>query len=341
MRISPLILLRSPAQMPKSTANSSGTAIAEIEAGLCVATGAGDAKSAMKRLCNSVIKASKQDSTEVQVRRLLEVLDVPFVYQNTNSGAAQASVSIRDGRLVLEVPKPNFRRGSGMSKRWRFSIAHEFAHIVLIRTLGASVVTLTHRDRNTHQYVERLCDYAASHILLPRSKVLAEVRKLGFSRLAVDHIQRFFQVSETAALRAMDDLLPGGALFTIREFKRNDRETFEPRVSFCSSLYARGSGQPWLPQGCTMKHLELAEPIESMDEIKDPRFSSLRLSLNDKVWELDAVVLPWQFGRVQRDFFSVRLNVDLPPPSLSGFAIACAGKGKLDSSLFRSAEEVA
>lgn len=307
-------------------ATNSNAAVYEIESGLREATGAPDAYDAMRRLCFTVMQATKQKKPPFKLKPLLDVLSVPFEYDNFGSGAAEASVSLRNGQLVLEIPKPHFGGSSGRSRRWRFSIAHEFAHILLIKTLGARIIKLANQDKISYRFVEDLCDHGASHLLIPRLNLSEMLRRDGFSSYVVRQAAKRFDTSDTAMIRAIQDFLPGGAIITVKRFRRNEQERNEPRVSFCSSKYSQILYRPWLPKGCTMKHIEIKQ-------LKDGNLVSIVLS--DKEWNLDGITVPWSVGpdqgnlRFEPDSFPKQENA-----CESGTAIICAALGRLDRTLF-------
>ena len=310
-------------------------AIAEIDARLRKITGAPSAVSAMRRFCSTVIKASKQTIPPFKIKPLLDVVGVGFQYEETNTGAAEASVTLQKGRIVLAVPKRHFTGASGRCRRWRFSIAHEFGHILLIHALGARVVKLAHQDRDTYRFVENLCDYAASHILIPRTILTKKLRRRGFSHSTVKDLAEQFATSETAMLRAMTDLLPGGGIFVIREYRRHKREEIQPRIHLCSTVYSQSPARPWLPRGCTMKHVERAQKPMSVGQIKE-EIENISVVLGDNIWKLDGFAVPWRFVRGQQNLLGKRDNSGNWEMAETGTALVCAVSGKLDGTLFRT-----
>ena len=188
---------------------------------------------------------------------------------------------------------------------------------------------LTYQDKLSYRFVEGLCDHAASHLLLPRTKLTEVIRREGFSQDTVRYIAERFDTSEMVVLRATQDLLPGGAIFTIKSFRRNAKEQNEPRVFVCSSLYSIESMRPWLPQGCTMKHLKTAEGSSVTD---------VTVLLNDKEWRLDGKMLPWTFGPRQEDMFYEPNEPKNASDARHGTAVICAAKGKFDAALFGKEE---
>ncbi|MCY4303516.1 MAG: ImmA/IrrE family metallo-endopeptidase [Aestuariivita sp.] len=304
-------------------------AIAEIEKRIRSATGAPSAYAAMRRLCSTVVEASRQTDPPFRVKPLLDVLNVEFEYQNVNCGAAEASVSLREDRLILDVPRPHFDGRSGRYRRWRFSIAHEFAHILLIRTLGAKILELTNQDKFSYRFVEGLCDHAASHLLLPRTRLTETLRRQKFSQDTVRDIAKCFDTSQSVVLHALEDLLPRGAIFLIKSYKRDEKERVEPRVFFCSSRYSRDAVRPWLPRGCTMKHINVdaSRPLRGIS-----------ILLNTKEWLLEGKQLPWMFGPPQPDMFYKLNGAEQINDNHYGTAIICAEKGKFDRGLFDNEE---
>ena len=313
-------------------------AITEIEARLRNITGAPSAHAAMRRLCSVVMKASKQTDPPFKIKPFMDAVDVKFQYEESKIGSAEASVVLKNGRVVLEVPKQHFTGTSGKYKRWRFSIAHEFAHILLLNALGPRSVELAHHDKTAYRFVEDLCNYAASHLLIPRASLTKELRHRGFSNGVLKNLVQRFAASETAILRALTDLLPGGAIFIVREFRRHKREKIELRIYFCSTLYTQIPVRPWLPQGCTMKHLTRVRKRTRDSQIISTELEEISVLLNEKRWKLDGVAMPWQFTQRQRGLLCERNEAGSWEMTESGAALVCAAKGKLDETLFQSSK---
>ncbi|MBO6561846.1 MAG: ImmA/IrrE family metallo-endopeptidase [Nisaea sp.] len=320
--------------MNSIAATAHGYGRAEIEQRLVKLTGASNAYSAIRRLCTSVVRASNQEVPPFHIKPLLDVIGVEFKYSDVNTGQAEASVSIKDGSLFLEVPKAHFKGGSGRSKRWRFSIAHEFVHIILLRALGASLIELTFRDEETYSFIEDLCDYAASHILLPRPKLLQELRKSKISSKTISIISHKYNVSEAVIFRSINDFLPCGGVFGVKKYKRKNSEKRELRISFCSTPYRERQIRPWLPLGCTMRHINLSSGTFEGASEGGRKIEDIIISINKKVWKLHGLVVPWVFGQEQKDIFVKNRSLDVLDDEV-GYVLFCSEAGKLDATLFQ------
>jgi hypothetical protein len=192
---------------------------------------------------------------------LARIMGAKLDYDNRPSlGQEEAAIRFSDGRLVLWVSRSRFENVR-TRKRARFSIAHELGHLLMFRMLGSEFLDHSEADSASYALTERLCDFAASHILMPRSLLNGAVRERTFTALGLRALEDLFGVSSPALLKAVADLVPNGAVTELRQFQRRPTEALEWRVWKVSTATASSDLGSWLPQGCTMKHIRgLADP---------------------------------------------------------------------------------
>lgn len=312
-------------------------AINAIDQALAVKAGTRDAKSALRRLCSSLLRESGQIAPPFRIRPLLDLMNVEFSYEDLSKSKEEAAVKLIDGKLQLAIPKARFRGGSGRSRRWRFSIAHEFAHVILIRAVGARIVDLANSSEETYEYVEKLCDFGASQLLMPRSSLREALRARRFSQLAVFEIAELFDVSISSLLWSAADLLPNGGLIQLKEYRRSAQESNELRVWSVFSRYGDSLDEPWLPTGCTMKHIRVGQRPLGFEHLSVRGALPIELVLGKSVRRLSARMVDWQYGSKASSFLD-RDQSSFGVGGERGLLLACAPAGKFDAGLFGEIE---
>jgi Zn-dependent peptidase ImmA (M78 family) len=301
--------------------------------GLHAKTGASEPLTAVRRILTHLLTATEQSVPPIRVKPMLNVLDVEFKYDERGLGDAEAAVRTENGRLYLQIAQGQIRG----SKRWRFSIAHEFIHIVLIKTLGPQVVSLAHADKATYDFVEWLCDAAASHLLVPSDHLLDRLREKGLSRSTLQATAKDCDVSFEVILRATNGLLPGGAIFLMSRFRRGKKDQLKLRVRQCSTSNKETPERPWIPFGCGPKHLGSSdECLERALKTQEP--IELEVQKGGYTWMLDGIILPWPHtvhGTLLPDDKERTVGRSVPHDD-GAIAVVCAKRGFLDPSLFKT-----
>ena len=309
-------------------------ALSVLSQALCRKTGAATPSLAVRRLLNSVLLAADEAHPPVRVRNLLDVLNVPFDYSDEGIHDAEAAVRVVNGQLRLQIPESRIRRDRN-SRRWRFSIAHEFIHILLIKSLGPKIIDVTNTDKETYDFVERLCDEGASHLLIPRSYLKTELRRGGLRRETIEKVATECDVSLSAAIRSVNDLLPGGSIFFLSRFKRGKRGHEKLRVRWCTASNRDVAARPWVAKGCSLKHLGTNDETVS-NALATGATLKLDASFAGYSWKLDAVPILWPYlpndrldlGDGEKGGFQQGC-----PPDRDACAIVCSKAGFLDDSL--------
>ncbi len=143
--------------------------------------GVHDARSALRRACALLLAEAGQARPPVRLKSVLRRMQVDIVYHEEQAGEEVASLTFGDGRVRLVIAKGQFLE---RPRRARFSIAHEIGHLIVLQALGAEGLDLGEGDAEAYAEMERLCDFAASHLLMPREQLAAAVRQRGIGRAA-------------------------------------------------------------------------------------------------------------------------------------------------------------
>jgi len=307
-------------------------AIQAIDSALIRRSGGADAKSSVRRLCSAALKESGQRQPPFKISPLLRLSGVDWSYEDRRRGNKEAAIVFSEGGLRLAISKDSFPK-DGRSRRWRFSVAHEFAHVVLIRAVGARVVDLANSSKEAYEYVERLCDYGASHILVPRASLRRALRERSFSQKSLLDMADLFDVSFTALMWGIADLLPQGGLLLLREYRRSAQESNELRVWSTYTRYSSGLDEPWLPKGCTMKHIRVGERPLGLGHLEESGSLPIKVVLGKRVRNLEASMVRWQSRRQTSSFFKEERLGSIQGGE-NGLLLACAAPGMLDLELF-------
>lgn len=319
--------------MPESSNEiAPSAAIQAINAALVKKSGGADAKSSVRRLCSAALKETDQREPPFKISPLLRLSGVEWSYEDRRRGNKEAAIVFSEGGLRLAISKDSFPR-DGASRRWRFSVAHEFAHVVLIRAVGARVVDLANSSKEAYDYVERLCDYGASHLLVPRANLRRALRERRFSQNTVMDLADLFDVSFTALMWGLADLLPQGGLLLLREYRRSAQESNELRVWSSYTRYSTNLEEPWLPRGCTMKHIRVGERPLGFSHLEERSSLPIKVMLGKRVRNLEAAMVRWKSRRPSSSFLKDGRQSHVQGGE-NGLLLACAAPGKLDLELF-------
>ncbi len=309
-----------------------GDAIQVINDALVRKSGGADAKSSIRRLCHAALKETGQRKPPFKISPLLRLAGVDWSYEDRRRGNKDAAIVLSDGGLRLAISTDSFPR-EGVSRRWRFTVAHEFAHVVLIRAVGARVVDLANSSKKAYQYVERLCDYGASQILVPRANLRKALRERNFSQKSILDLADLFDVSFTALMWGLADLLPQGGLLLLREYRRSAQESRELRVWSSYTRYSSGLEEPWLPKGCTMKHIRVGERPLGFSHLEVRDGLPIKVVLGKRARQLEAAMVDWKSRGRTASFLNER-RLGYIQGGEDGLLLACAAPGKLDLELF-------
>ena len=193
--------------------------------------------------------------------------------------------------VVLCLSRDKFEK---RSTRARFSVAHEIGHIILYKTLGSEHLEYCESDNRSYKFTLRLCDYAASHLLMPRAHLSSALRARGFTAQGFYQLSNIFDVTAHALFKSIADLVPNGAVIESRRFQRKSTEALTWRVENTYLASAANNLSSWLPRGCTLlKHVKESGSPKDLSIEKPEARSAVTLCLGRSRVTRDAVVCLW------------------------------------------------
>lgn len=302
--------------------------------------GGADANAAVRRACSAVLLETNALPPPIRLAPMARHLGARIRYEdNLKVGAEEASLKIVDERLILWVSRSSFENPN-FRQRARFSIAHEIGHLILYKILGPEFLEHTEADHSSFTMTERLCDFAASHILMPRDYLSEALRARDLSERAVRDISKLFDVSFTSLLKAVSDLVPKGAIVEWRKYRRHGGEHLAWRVWNTYTPSNSKGLESWLPKGCTLKHVDgFGDPGTLLLNQPQTR-KGLVLNLGGRKTNRDGVVCRWPLTRSNQmklaneprlGEFGPEFTID---DSAGRLILLLAEKQRLDFSLF-------
>lgn len=275
--------------------------VTEIENALAERLEAPSAAVGLSRACIFLLEKTNQVKPPIRLRPLLQYLDVDIVYHDGEEtrGKEVASLLLRKGRLSVAIERKALHGNVG---RARFSIAHELAHALIIRTLGARALELAEADEHGFRRTEQLCDLAASHLLMPLTMLIPALRKRRFTRHGVHSIRKAFDVSEYALLRAIAGSVARGGIVELKYHRRNDGEAETWRVLRTFATPDSAGTRLWLPSGCTLKHIRSAKPLDNLQADTVVDVGHVSLIMRKQRAHYRGVASLWSRGAVQSQF---------------------------------------
>lgn len=313
----------------------SGAAYAELSRNLARRLDAPDEFAALTRACAQLLSQTGQNRPPVSLKSIGKALGIEYEYDKVAAGNEEASLSFSDGRMQLHISRNRFRSNP---RRARFSIAHEMAHVILIRALGPDAIDASESDLASYQAVERLCDFAASHLLLPREQLAAALTERGIGRGGTSELTSLFEVSQEALFRSIADLVPDGSVLLWRRYRRNPREDLTWRVWGSYAPLHATSNRPWLPRGCTLKHLAIGHLLDYIQPDQAMLARDVELQLNGPPTRYDLVATRWSSAYRQTSMDGVPESPrGRAQESTSDCLVTVLGrKDRIDPRLFRA-----
>jgi Zn-dependent peptidase ImmA (M78 family) len=153
---------------------------------------------------HKLLSEAKQLTPPINLEALCSQRHISVVYKND---IPDATLRVENNKFIAEV-----RQTKQYSKRWRFSIAHEIAHTFFYDLSRVPIERVFHRY-SAYEDEERLCDIAASEILMPETlikQLIKYIPKPGDSNFSLQiflNLLKKFNVSADAmARRLCEDL---------------------------------------------------------------------------------------------------------------------------------------
>lgn len=167
---------------------------------------ASDNESAVANACSSLtapwVRLPPVDPVTIATKVGAKVTTLP---NSSSSLGNHGALKVRDGNWHIGVP------ANLSPERRRFSIAHEIGHILLFNAVADSPALVRELGSTAiHPQVERLCNLAAAHILMPSKSVFGDLSELGTStaRNILNDLSTRYYVSYEAMARRIPEVLP-------------------------------------------------------------------------------------------------------------------------------------
>jgi len=223
----------------------------------CQIYGGGSPEAAMRVACAALLETCGTEKPPVPLKPLFEKLGVRIKkVRREAKHANQAGAVLLAAREGLTVCLYE----SGAKSNWRrqrFTLAHEIGHVILLRALNDSaLIESLDSSPAAHRQLESLCDIAASEILLPARAVRNALRKFDLTPSGLAMLYDLFLVSKEALVRRLGAIMPHSAVVKWQIYSRSDNEKAEMRVVRSFPGYSREGSRPWLPVGCSTRHLD-------------------------------------------------------------------------------------
>lgn len=156
------------------------------------------------------------------------------------------------GRLDIAASRYRITVSRNQSwRRQRFSLAHEIGHLMLFDTLQDDPDAVRALAAPEHwAAVERLCDRAASRLLVPPSMLRGDLLDDAMNPDRLRALYDRYMVSWPVLLRAVAETT-GSSVSVWTRRRRHEHERYAPRLT---AAYTPDGG-PFLPHGMTSKHV--------------------------------------------------------------------------------------
>ena len=144
----------------------------------------------------------------------------------SNRGSVDAMLVMADGDHTIVVDEKS------TETRRRYSIAHELAHLVVLRSMGLSTSGMSvpryrqRQDGHSDPEEERLCDQIAAEILMPADSFIENAGKFGPSLNSLRNLANIYFTSITSTAIRFTELLAGPGLLV--RWKRSRSGSLTP-----------------------------------------------------------------------------------------------------------------
>jgi hypothetical protein len=253
-------------------------------------------EAAIRAACARLLRQCGIERPPISLKKVLshlgtatEITDDPL---NSDAvlHAERGQFTIRIGRRALTR---NWQRA-------RFTIAHECGHILLYHHLkNTELISSLDSTAEAHAELERLCDIAASELLMPHGMLRAAVQNHGITPNGLHALREIFAVSRKALIQGVARALPGTDFFIWRLHARTAFEESTFRVVRAPRYHPSGA-RPWLPAGSTARHVS---PRIIEEAVRDQKYileDNLEIALNRRRWHGRGFVT--FFPKVSRDY---------------------------------------
>jgi Zn-dependent peptidase ImmA (M78 family) len=206
---------------------------------------------AINIISEKLLNESKNNELPTSLNNLTKFLNIKTV--SNNSLENDALLFIKNGSYTIEFKK---------SKNWRrqrFTIAHEIFHVILF-DLFSDTVDFNNVDLKKVEYI---CNLGASEILVPKLEIKKDILNKQINLDLIEKLVEKYMVSYSVIFRKINQLNPEISIYIWRKYARKLEEKNEYRVFQAFHEYTKDFKYPYLPKGCTTKHLSLPNIFNS------------------------------------------------------------------------------
>lgn len=207
-------------------------------------------------ISKKLLSESKNYNFPVSLNNLTKFLNIKTV--TNNSLKNDALLFIKNENYTIEF------KDSKNWRRQRFTIAHEIFHVVLFDLFSD---TIDFNNTNLKK-IESICNIGASEILVPSSEIKNDVKNQKITLDLIEKLVEKYMVSYSVIFRKINQLYPEKSIYIWRKYARKVEEKNEYRVFQAFQKYTKNFKYPYLPYGCTTKHLSIPE-IFSSNQMKN------------------------------------------------------------------------
>jgi Zn-dependent peptidase ImmA (M78 family) len=198
-------------------------------------------------ITEKLLNESKNNELPISLNNLTKFLNIKTI--TNNSLENDALLFIKNENYTIEFKKSNNWR------RQRFTIAHEIFHVILF-DLFSDTVDFNNVNLKTVEYI---CNMGASEILVPNSKIKKDILNKQINLDLIEKLVEKYMVSYSVISRKINQLSPETSIYIWRKYARKLEDKNEYRVFQAFQEYTRDFKYPYLPKGCTTKHLSLPD----------------------------------------------------------------------------------
>jgi IrrE N-terminal-like domain len=281
---------------------------------------------AMRSACARLLRAAGIVKAPVPLKPLLRFLNVHVEVSSEDVGS-DAHLLSRSGTLTIHISR------ASLEDRWqraRFTIAHEIGHIILYHYLrDADLIATLDESRSAHEQLEKLCNLAATELLMPRAMLQRAIHENGLRPSGLAALCDGFAVSRSALINSIANVLPGVSMFAWRKYARKPTEKAAYRV-IRAPQYHPTSATPWLPEGCTAKHVWPPILEKAASERTSIFEKELSISVERRRWYGQGAVTFFPGSRAsQRSLLNPELEVSGSMPQMMYLFFAGREKANL------------
>ena len=271
-------------------------------------TGLPSPEAAVRYACRQLLEECCINKSPTPLKPLLKAMGISVTYNKALKG--DALLMLRDGKLEIDL-KQDLRNW----RRQRFTLAHELVHVVVMMLMQKAGVRQQSLDAAEHSQLEALCDSGAAELLMPTSRFTQEIFRCGITKSSILQLLDTFLVSPQALLRRIGELVPNSSVIAWRKYSRHSREDSILRVVSTFPGYRAAAKTPWLPKGCTERHIIIpgSDDLKSL-AIAPNKPAKLLIKLNDRKWECEALCVQFPSKRAKHSDLPQMESFVVPDP---------------------------